>query len=640
MSAATDKEYIKAKGLLGFVSTDLTQFKVLAISMSSIIIPKLINSGDRSLDNQLISLTQLVLGLGSMVLFYIYRLGVVAFIREMKYSFFYFSLSDTVKFVLTVIAPTYFVHGYVASSISSILSESSILSTLPAVMSNLCATCAGWVLTFLVACVSFSIWSSQANVVYLFDVDNGDILFQYISHRVFNKHIVEAQFKQCLVINDPQEIDGLFKYINRHVLNNIYCKTDTITREFRISQAHPDSQHFDFHKGFVDSIQNKRINFQLLPLFRYGRYVEDCVFASSMIATNDVKLYCDSEEGLAKFVKFIAQKYHNEEDNLGASFKDIQASEYYAGKVCRIFKADRQGTTGSGVLKILPADVNNIINPRATFDSLYYPEKDQLLTVLKKFKNRQLYTGGLSHMPNNLGIIFYGLPGCGKTGTTNAIANYLGRDIHEINLRRCKNRNELESVLQTVEYSKKIVVFEEFDCMAGILKTRKQLEDQSKSMENVENAALTQALLKGDDVAAIQRKMKDDRDRQEQMIDLGWFLTWFDGACKHEDKIVIATTNHVENLDPALLRSGRLGHKIYLTYCTRQMVIQIISRAIGEHLTDEEKQMLENHTVPENKWSPRDLIEMIVNYYDNTNPQKNLAYLLHRLDIDTPYTSL
>jgi len=637
MSNAHDKEITRRNGFLGFLTTDMSQFKIIGVAIASIIIPKLINTGDRSLDNQVITLVQLVLGISVTFLYYVYRQGIIYWLKECKYSLFYFNLRDCLTLVSFVLVPSYLVHVFIGANVSSFVRDL-ITASLPAVVSNLCIQCVAWCFTIAFISVSFSIWFSQASIRYIFDINHDDINFYYISFRVLNKYITEAQFKHCNTINDPQEIDMLYKYVNKNVLHNSNCRTDTIIREYRISQAYSDKDDFDYNKGFVDSIQNKRINFQLLPLYRYGRFVEECVYASSMIATNDIKLYCDSEQGLRDFIKCLCDNHGHDEDSTTSKYKDIQANKYFAGRICRVFKADRLGNSGAGVIKMVPADINNTINPLATFETLFYPEKDQLLNMLNKFKQRRMYTGGLSHMPNTLGMMLTGAPGNGKTATVSAIANYLGRDVHEINLRRLKNRNELEAILQTVEYSKKIIMFDEFDCMAGVLKSRKQLETQAKAMESVESAALSQALLKGEDVSALQRKMKEDRDRQDQLIDLGWFLTWFDGACKHEDKIVIATTNYVDNIDPALLRPGRFTYRIELSLCNHDMIVNIIKRSIGEYLSPEEMTLLHNHTVPDKKWSPRDLIEKIVSCFDHEDKTKDLQYLLKRLHEDPPMT--
>src|SRR5204863_351749 len=75
----------------------------------------------------------------------------------------------------------------------------------------------------------------------------------------------------------------------------------------------------------------------------------------------------------------------------------------------------------------------------------------------------------------SLGFMFYGSPGCGKTSTIKAIANYTKRHILEIPLSRVKTCAELKNIFYLDEYNnvkipfeKKIIVFEDIDCMRDI----------------------------------------------------------------------------------------------------------------------------------------------------------------------------
>ncbi len=630
-----DREITRRNGFLGFLTTDLSQFKIVTLSIISIIIPKLIDTGDRSLDTQIIALINLLIAIFGYYMLYIYRLSLSSWLSECKYLLFYYSIKDTIKGILFVGLPTYWMYNYGSAYITEYIMSSyfSYIST-PVILKVL-ATVIDKISIGIVFAFCFAKWNAQSTIKYVFDINPKDINFYYLSFRVFNRHITEQQFKFSLTITDPLEIDCLHQFVEKNIISQFGVKTETaITKEYRLSQTVNHDGKFNYENGYVDTIQNKRMTYQLIPLYRYGRYIEDCVYVSASISSpHEVKLYFDDRNAVEKFIEMIVDKHLKLTNPIMPQdmLADIK-TKYHTGRICRVFKADRLNN-GQGIIKMMPSDVNNMVSVHATFDTLFYPDKIKLITTLEKFRDHKLYPESFSHMPNNLGIMFYGPPGTGKTGSIQAIANLLGRDIHEINLRRCKNRYELECLLKEVEYSKKIVVFDEFDCMAGILKTRKQIEQNATTMQTMEDMQLTSALQRGEDINKVLEKIRSDRSAEEQKIDLQWFLTWFDGTCKHQDKIVIASTNHIENLDPALMRSGRFGLRIHLHNCDVSMYKQLIYFSYKNKLSDGDIELIENHKYPLYKWAPRDLIELIQLTYG-----LGIENLLKCIDEDNPMT--
>ncbi|CAN4123669.1 unnamed protein product [Withania somnifera] len=62
----------------------------------------------------------------------------------------------------------------------------------------------------------------------------------------------------------------------------------------------------------------------------------------------------------------------------------------------------------------------------------------------------------------------------------------------------------------------------------------------------------------------------DGSNQQETKVTLSGLLNFIDGLWSRcgDERIIIFTTNHVEKLDPALLRPGRMDMHIHLSYCT------------------------------------------------------------------------
>ncbi|WRX24945.1 hypothetical protein QQP08_017432 [Theobroma cacao] len=98
--------------------------------------------------------------------------------------------------------------------------------------------------------------------------------------------------------------------------------------------------------------------------------------------------------------------------------------------------------------------------------------------------------------------------------------NFLGYDIHDLELTTVKDNAHLKSLLINSSW-KGIFVVEDIDCLLDITQKRKNKEDDSDS----------------------------------------------DSDNKHKKRIIVFTTNHVDKLDPILIRRGRMDMHIELSYC-------------------------------------------------------------------------
>lgn len=142
------------------------------------------------------------------------------------------------------------------------------------------------------------------------------------------------------------------------------------------------------------------------------------------------------------------------------------------------------------------------------------------------------------------GIMLSGEPGCGKTSTIMAIATYLGKDIYYMDLGKIKTNNELKLCIDAIKSNNNgaVIIFEDIDCMTNIC------------FENVN---------------VIDNNIKNDA------LSLSFLLNVLDGTLSPEDVIFIMTTNHIEKIDPALIRPGRMDLSIEIKKCCRYQLQQI-----------------------------------------------------------------
>lgn len=247
------------------------------------------------------------------------------------------------------------------------------------------------------------------------------------------------------------------------------------------------------------------------------------------------------------------------------------------------------------------------INKKKTFDCLYYPQKAELLAILKKFQDGKMYP---EHIPmdNKLGILLYGPPGTGKTGTISAIANMLRRSIIIINFAEITTCKQLDEILQPSKYSSFVYVFDEFDCILDVISGVKKTPEKEPAATDWGSMLM---FAEGEERKNIISMMKAGRSgRNESPIDMAYLLQKLDGLESAEDRIIIATTNNPDKINPTLLRPGRFDVKICLSLCTSEIVADILTNFYKGD--DAMRKRILGAKIPDNKYSPLELVNMAI----------------------------
>ncbi|KAI0154584.1 P-loop containing nucleoside triphosphate hydrolase protein [Xylariaceae sp. FL1272] len=146
-------------------------------------------------------------------------------------------------------------------------------------------------------------------------------------------------------------------------------------------------------------------------------------------------------------------------------------------------------------------------------------------------KQRQKYYK-TRDIPYRRGYLFYGPPGTGKSSLCTALASHFNLDLVIINLPGIPSDGVLRTFFNMVP-ERCVVIIEDIDAVG-----------------------LTNRDAKG--------KGKTGGSDDQPKCTLSGLLNVLDGAGSQEGRIVIMTTNHIEALDPALVRPGRVDKKVYL----------------------------------------------------------------------------
>ncbi|XP_008808726.1 AAA-ATPase At3g28580-like [Phoenix dactylifera] len=150
------------------------------------------------------------------------------------------------------------------------------------------------------------------------------------------------------------------------------------------------------------------------------------------------------------------------------------------------------------------------------------------------------------------GYLLYGPPGTGKSSMIGAMANFLDYDVYDLELTTVKNNVELRKLfIETT--GKSIIVIEDIDCSLDLTGKRKQKgKKEEGASEEKKNLPPGQ----------------EEKDESSK-VTLSGLLNFIDGiwsACGGE-RLIVFTTNHIEKLDPALIRRGRMDKHIEMSYC-------------------------------------------------------------------------
>ncbi|KAG8756830.1 hypothetical protein FRC11_004979 [Ceratobasidium sp. 423] len=203
-----------------------------------------------------------------------------------------------------------------------------------------------------------------------------------------------------------------------------------------------------------------------------------------------------------------------------------------------------------------------------TFGSVVLePEvKRRLLEDATEFlKNESWYAE--RGIPYRRGYLLYGIPGSGKSSSIHALASELRLDIYVVPL-----------------------------SLKGI--------DDTALADLITNTPARCILLYEDiDVAFIDRSAISPLEQGTQFrgeptsisgVTLSGLLNTIDGVQAQEGRLLFATTNHPERLDPALSRPGRMDVKIEYTHATRWQAEQLF-RLFYSAKPEAEKELLDSH---------------------------------------------
>lgn len=135
-------------------------------------------------------------------------------------------------------------------------------------------------------------------------------------------------------------------------------------------------------------------------------------------------------------------------------------------------------------------------------------------------------------VPHKLCILLHGVPGTGKTSLVKALAGYVGANIYKMNINQLSD-DSLESALGQVPKGN-LILLEDVDSSSAVNKRTPPSHSAHTEHQQLNNPS-------GFDP-----------------LSLTGVLNAFDGVIPLDSTLLVFTTNHLDRLDPAVIRPGRV----------------------------------------------------------------------------------
>ena len=298
----------------------------------------------------------------------------------------------------------------------------------------------------------------------------------------------------------------------------------------------------------------------------------------------------------------------------------------------------------------------------------FFTDVDKIIKRIEFFINNKSWYESRG-IPYQLGFLFYGPPGCGKTSTIKAIARELDRHIVNVNdIDKIKKVSDIKNIFygdyingRHIPTHKRLYVIDEFDKILDTISEKPAISNAAAAM-NAMSANLLNGIMgmgmtgdagsgvivvdsdtsscengngdasnengkrkatKKDDDGMIKGKQNGPAAslmKQKSVINDADILTIMDGLVETSGRIIICTANDPSKISEPFKRPGRLDEHIEFTKCTRSMIVQLLELFYFTTLSEEQTAKINN---TENdiqfKYSPAEINKFCFNNLTNVD---------------------
>nr|POF18558.1 mitochondrial chaperone bcs1 [Quercus suber] len=260
------------------------------------------------------------------------------------------------------------------------------------------------------------------------------------------------------------------------------------------------------------------------------------------------------------FIAINRERVGKSFDNIGRPFETVTLTTLYRHRhifediVGEAYKMAKQSTEGKTVV-YTSRNINWDASPepkrRRPFDSVVLEEglSRKILDDITEFLAARTWYLDRG-IPYRRGYLLHGPPGTGKTSFVQALAGELDFNIAMLSLSQRGLTDDLLNQLLVNVPARSIVLLEDAD---AAFTNRRQRDEDGYSGANVTYSGLLNAL---------------------------------DGVASAEERIIFMTTNHIDRLDEALIRPGRVDMTVHLGNATEWQMGKLWDRFYSEQDPD------------------------------------------------------
>jgi len=387
------------------------------------------------------------------------------------------------------------------------------------------------------------------------------------SHEIFNNaiinnHVIDGDFEGALKAikkagnrYDPNYYD---EKTNALLLTNV-CYPKTLKAKIKSALS---SNYGRYRSLLIEEITSHPKFNPNKPIPSKSLKAPNTTYIEQAIEYNDAELVaqlCEIESLKDpfnnEFLELQAKAYSNpyiqhilEKTRIERGFKDAleKASTKVGTSEDNFFEDDAVKKFRADILDSVPATINDVGGLKKAKTVI----EDFIIKPWSSDLKNELLENNID-MPN--GILMYGPPGCGKTYIAKVIAKQTGFPMYEV---------DLSNVGSSAGYKTSNTLREIFTA----------LESQYRK-NNIPNILFLDEI---DSIAASRETSGTDWKRD----DINTLISLLNNAAE-KGIIVIGATNILDNVDKAVLRTGRFDKKIEISLPTEEERKDILEKVIG-----------------------------------------------------------